>query len=232
VQQAILGGAISGGIGLAFFALRMYLTYLSNRVLQRVLNGEDTLDPKVKDFQKRCIGPFMSKIFERIKTTGFLGYRSTQATLAYRDSIELCLVRLANLGVNIHLDELPAESQLLLKNEVAAAYDLFVGFHGSTCSPRDAFRRWYRADATPHKLYLEAQNIAEHVRRQLPQGDLSASKELRAEDLSVNDGVWWGNGSNSLVAASQHPHHHSVDISALMQQLARLSASVEQQQRQ
>lgn len=88
IRNAIIGGTVSGGIGLGFFALKLYLGYKADqsKKLQANVSTSDT---------ERNVLRITIEIFKRIKTSNFIGYRSDDDTQAYIDVVRTIVNKLA-----------------------------------------------------------------------------------------------------------------------------------------
>lgn len=163
VRNAIIGATVSGGIGLFFLGLKLYLTRRAAKSLQKALEGDasDT-EKQLATYHKEVIRPIANKVFGLISTSGFLGYRSEQETMAYIAAIEAIVTRLGDLGVDLNLKEMGASKQNALINEIARQTRKHVVKSSSFCSTTTVLL-FFKAEATPQQIEEQAGAIAAAV---------------------------------------------------------------------
>lgn len=154
---------MSGVVGLGFFALKVCLERRAAKSLHNALEGgKSETERRLITYQKEVIKPIANKVFDRIKTTWFLGYRSDKDTKAYVSAIESIVGKLADLGVNLDLSQMNAIQQNKLLNEIAKQTRLQVVPDYSCCS-FTYLGSFFKPEATPQQLEDSADVIAAAV---------------------------------------------------------------------
>ena len=178
IQNAILGGAISGGLGLLFFFLKLYISYLSNKRLKRALDGQDIQDKSLREFQRDCVKPVLMRFFDDLRTTQCLGYRNERLTLEYRRAMETLMARLSDDGVQVDFTKLVPSQQVLLLNTVSSALSLFLA------KKQSRWASYYcrcRPEVMPHEIWTQMPHLLDHVMRELPRSLKGNSVDLSSK---------------------------------------------------
>jgi hypothetical protein len=174
-RNAIIGATVSGAIGLLFLVLKLYLTHRATKNLQQLLAGEESdTEKKQAAFHKEVIRPIANKIFDRIKTSSFLGYRSDQDTRAYISAIETLISQLKNQDVDLHIVAMNAAAQNELLNEIAKQTRKMT-VSSRRCSTVISF---FKPEATPQQIEDKADAIAIAVQTAINQRSAKGSKDL------------------------------------------------------
>ncbi|AYV86650.1 MAG: hypothetical protein Sylvanvirus5_18 [Sylvanvirus sp.] len=162
VQKAIIGGCISGGIGLLFFLIKFVLDFTARRHLEHLLDQSVGNDSQFKEYMKSVVKPTTLKVLDHIKTTGFLGWRSDRNTKAYVKSIETVISTIHELGVNTDLLRLKDHQKLMLFNILVQAFETSLGRRDVCCSC-SRLKSWIRPDATPQQFQEYEKVIAQSI---------------------------------------------------------------------
>lgn len=167
VRNAIIGGTVSGGIGLIFLGLKLCLTRRAAISLQKAIaGGESDTEKRQAALHKEVIRPIANKVFERINTSGFLGYRSESDARAYIAAIETIIGKLTDLGVDLNLSDMGALQQNKLLNEIAKQTRKCVVPKHDFCSLLTIYN-FFKAEATPQQIEDKADEIAQAVQQSL-----------------------------------------------------------------
>ena len=76
VRNAIIGAAISGAIGLGFFAFQLWVKHKAHQRLERATAEGEGVGKQQAEFHKNVIRPIAKSILARIQIAGFMGYVS------------------------------------------------------------------------------------------------------------------------------------------------------------
>lgn len=167
VRNAIIGGIVSGVIGLLFLLLKLYLTHRAAKNLRKVLEGSATeIEKEQMAFHNDVVRPIVNKILERLDTAGCLGYRSEQQAKAYVASIEAIIGKLANKKVDIDLKSMSQIKRSQLLNEIAKQTKKFTVAKQPCCS-MTRFCNLFRPQVTPEQIEDQANKIAAAVHKSL-----------------------------------------------------------------
>ena len=227
VQNAILGGAISGGIGIMFFLIRFYLNFRANQRLQQILNANSMLSISQQKFMKEAVKPITIKILECVSTTSLLGYRSERATRQYVEAIEICIAKMASLGLNLDLPNLEPWQYLLLINRITCLYSKYLGRHEGSCS-YSKWRSYVLPDSSPRQFREYSDVIADQVYQSVLQ-DLQVRKtisETVSQQSSVQLLVHKSLSSNSVEVYQEDlkaQHQYKQSASSIVVDIAHLS---------
>lgn len=180
VSNAIIGAVVSGVVGLFFLALKLYLERKATRSLHNALEGgKSETEKRLISYQKEVIKPIANKVFDRIKTTKFLGYRSDKVTKEYVAAIESIVSKLSDLGVDLDLEKMSTIQQNKLLNEIAKQTRLQVVADYSCCSCAYVCS-FFKPEATPQQLEDNTDVIAAAV--QAAMRSLQAPKMQRRSE--------------------------------------------------
>lgn len=163
IHNLIIGGAISGSIALLFLALKIFLTYKANQSMQNALkNDSSEVEKQQIKFTQKIIRPLTQNIFNQIKTTSILGYRSEEDTNSYIAAIEHLVSHLADVGIELDVERLSSLKQTRLFNEIIRQIRLIVIPTHPCCSMSYLFS-FFKPEATPTQIEIKASAIAQAV---------------------------------------------------------------------
>jgi hypothetical protein len=168
LQRVIAAAAISGGLSFGFLFIRLLISYCAKKRLKQILEEGDTGEQHAEriKFYKEVIRPIANKIFERIKTTGCLGYRGEEETRAYLDAIIHLVTRLGELDVDLEMKGASVDRQVHLFNEIARqTRDIIVD--PTSCCARFRFCSWFKPEITPEQLENHVEAIAQVISQSL-----------------------------------------------------------------
>lgn len=167
VRNAIIGGSISGGIGLLFLFLKLYLTAKATVNMQKTLQGGKTeIEKEQETYYKEIIRPIANKIFEHIDTSGFLGYQSEKEIRSFLDAIELVVEKIKHKGISLDLKSMqPLERNILLKI-IAEQTKNQVVKKQRLCSTATLLS-FFKPETTPLQIEHSADAIATTVQKVL-----------------------------------------------------------------
>lgn len=187
VRNSIIGGVVSGVVGLAFLIIKLYLTRRATKSLQEAIEGgESDTQKRQTTYQKEVIQPIASKVFDRIKTTGFLGYRSDEDTKNYVSAIETIVGKLSDLGVDLDFSKMSLIQQGKLLNEIAKQLRKQVVAEKSLCSMATIYG-FFKPEVTPQQIEEKAGTIAEAVQKEMRGGTSSAPHSSSESEVELAD---------------------------------------------
>jgi hypothetical protein len=108
-------------VGLGFFALRYYIGKRTRDKLAELVQGEEIStfnEQEQARWKQEVLLPITRELFNHIKTTGLLGYRSDDNTRAYLQGIELLLITLQQKGVVLDPTQLSVPERRQLLNHI------------------------------------------------------------------------------------------------------------------
>jgi len=161
-RNAIVGVAVSGSIGLLFLAVKLGATYKADQYLKKVFEGDSESEKAMAEFYQKIIRPLAKKIFEHIKTTKFLGYRSESDTKAYITAFEHLVARLSGAGINIEEETASAVKQTQFFNEIARQTRQLLVPDYKRCSMTYLYS-FFRAEVSPKQIEDKVDVIANAV---------------------------------------------------------------------
>lgn len=188
LHNAIIGSVISGAIGLAFLATKLIISYCVEKRLKKAFTqGETVAERERAKFFREVIQPLAKKIFDAIKTTGFLGYRSEADTKTYIHAIERMALRLEELGMELDIEKLTPQKQRRLFNEIVrqAKRILILQYSCCSCAYLGSF---FKPEVSPAKFDAEADTIAQAVYDELNEQflvHLLPSSQSASSDLEL-----------------------------------------------
>lgn len=217
IRNAIIGSVVSGTIGLLFLFAKLTISYKTNKYLNKILQGPSGGHiEKTRKFQQAVIRPIADKIFERIGTTWFLGYRSQRDARAYISAIELIVSNLVDYGVDLDLDKLSAQKQARIFNEVARqTKQINVPDYG-ICSTA-YLCSFFRPEVTPKQLEDSASDIAWAVVTALSAGKKNSARTPNSS-ATLSDVELQQVRSPDSKSAS-HPEQSERDVAARLSTL-------------
>ena len=172
IKNAVIGAAVSGVVGLLFFALR----YRHSLSLQR--NARPMIDGEEQDtYSDALLLPIAREIFSRIKITGCLGYIGKRQYNEYVGAVSVIVAALETKGViqPETWNSLSRPKKQKIIDAIAMHTKELVG-NNRCCSTR-TFTGFYRAEATPRMIRDQANAIADAV-----QETLTDSVEVKSSD--------------------------------------------------
>ncbi len=162
IKNTVITAAVSGIIGLLFFALR----YKHSLSLQR--NARPTIDGEEKEtYPDTLLLPIAREIFSRIKITGCLGYIGKRDYNEYIGAVSMIVAALETKEViqPNQWNSLPRPRKQRIIDAIAMHTKELVG-NNRCCSAR-TFTSFYRAEATPKMIRDQAETIADAVQETL-----------------------------------------------------------------
>lgn len=166
IRNAIIGAGISGAIGFLFLATRLWLGRKAAQNLKSILEGgEEDTEKEQKDFNRKVMRLITNKIFERIKTTGCLGYRGDMDTRDYIAAIEKMVWKLDELRVDLNFDTMSALDRGALLNAIARETRRQTVPQRDWC--RSKVTNFFCSEISPVQLEEKADAIAEAVKKAL-----------------------------------------------------------------
>lgn len=167
VRNAIIGGTVSGGIGLLFFLAKIIMSRMAARNLKRILTtGQTEVEKQQIEFYKEITRPIAVKIFTLISTTGCFGYRTDKETRLYIAAIESIIGKLADLGIDLNFKEIDPAKRTALITEIAKQTKKLTVPDRSLCSLA-TIGSFFKPDATPDQIDEQAEAIAIAVNAEL-----------------------------------------------------------------
>ena len=173
IKNTVIMAAVSGVIGLLFFALR----YKHSLNLQR--NARPTIDGEEQEtYSDALLLPIAREIFSRIKITGCLGYIGKRDYNEYVGAVSVIVAALETKGViqSDRWNSLPKPKKQRIIDAIAMHTKELVG-NNRCCSPR-TFTSFYKAEATPRMIRNKAEEIADAVQETL--SDCAEAKSSRS----------------------------------------------------
>ena len=162
IKNTVITAAVSGVIGLLFFALR----YKHSLSLHR--NARPTVDGEEQDtYSDTLLLPIAREIFSRIKITGCLGYIGKRQYNEYIGAVSVIVAALETKRIiqPESWNSLPRPQKQRIIDAIAMHTKEQVG-NNRCCSPR-TFTGFYRAEATPRMIRDQAEVIAQAVQETL-----------------------------------------------------------------
>ncbi|HXH54436.1 MAG TPA: cadherin-like domain-containing protein, partial [Gammaproteobacteria bacterium] len=157
VRNAIIGGTVSGIMSLGFLALRCYLGKRMNGALRNILVVENaTVEQEQEEWKRETLSPVAKEVFNRFKTTGFIGYRNEANTKAYVQGSELLLLEIEKHGVEVHFPKLSITERIRLLTAIVDEIKMQLVKPSGICG-------FMKPAFTPDKLKTAASAIAKVV---------------------------------------------------------------------
>lgn len=176
-RNAIIGSAVSGGVALLFLLLKLCLTAKANQSLKKALEGgESDFEKQQAAYYKEVIQPIANKVFERIDTSGFLGYRSERMTKAYLEAIEMIVYKIKRKGVNLNFQAMLLQERSRLTHIIARQVHKQIVKKHSFCST--VLMTFFMVEATPKQIENKAEPIALEVHKSVKNGIKIYSEEV------------------------------------------------------
>ena len=153
LQKTIISAAVSGGVGLSFYLLKLALKRAADRKLL------DSLKQNKDDFDVNVVRPIAEAISKRVKITGFSGI-SENTLDEFKGAVRTLIAELESRGVEIHLEKLEPSKRDALINEIATQTKLYLkdkrSYGKALCS-------FLTAEASPEDIRKAAPAIAEQI---------------------------------------------------------------------
>lgn len=186
IRNAIIGGIASGMIGLVFFVLKAYLERKAAKSLQKTLDGEQSeAEKRLIHFKREVIRPVANTLFERIKTTNLIGYRSDRNTKAYIIAIESILNNLVDRGVNLDFSQISGSAQNRLISEIVKHIRSQLIPNISCCSAT-YLCNFFKSEVTPAQVEENAEDIAEAVATAIKRPEREAASHVSSSNLNTD----------------------------------------------
>lgn len=183
VRNSIIGGSVSGGIGLLFLALKLYVTKRTSKNLQKTLQGgESEIEKEQAAYKRDVVTPIATKVFDQIDTTGFMGYRNEKDAKAYILAVEKIISELDKVGVDINLKNMKIVQRAELINEIAKQTQKFV-VHKPRCCSMEKLYSFFKPEATPQQIEEKAAAIALAVKQALK---VPVTTDVELSDVKVH----------------------------------------------
>ena len=166
IKNTVITAAVSGGIGLLFFALKWYLNYKHQLHLQRTVRP--TIDGEAQDlYPDILLMPIAREIFSRIKISGCLGYIGSEKYNEYVGAVSMIVAALETREV-LHPNQwsIMARPQKQKIIDAIAMHTKELVGNNRCCSTR-TFTSFYKAEVTPRMIRNRVEEIADAVQETL-----------------------------------------------------------------
>jgi hypothetical protein len=184
IDNALIGGAVSGGVGLIFFLLKFYLEYLGKKRLKSAMENDKTQDPEKAALHANVIIPVAENIFSVVKVTGIFSDTSEERMNQYKNAIIHLVEELNKAQVNIQLESMSALQQSAFLSIVARETKKQVAPDTGCCSFQTV-SRFFIAHASPEDIWNKSQAIAQAVKQELKKPKSQAGEAIEADQLEV-----------------------------------------------
>ena len=158
VRNSIIGGSISGGMGLFFLLLKIYLEKKANEYI----NNQTQKD----EFREKVVIPIAKEVSSQIKIAGFLGYVSEDTTRAYVTAIIEIIHQLQNRGIDVKAQMAGDPARTRLLNQITRQTRLCILGESACCSSA-TFSNFFCPEITPEQIESKASVIAEEIKKKL-----------------------------------------------------------------
>lgn len=164
IRNSIIGSCVSGFIGLCFLFLKHYFNRKAKQNLQITLESNASqLEREQAIYRKEIIQVITNKVFKRIDTLGFFGYRNEQDSKIYLAAIESIVGKLSQLGMDVDLKNMHPSRRNILVNEIARQAQRQVRKSDSGCFR--CYCRFFRAETSPQEFEDQIDPIVNAVYR-------------------------------------------------------------------
>jgi hypothetical protein len=153
LQKTIISAAVSGGVGLSFYLLKLGLKRAADRKLL------DSLKQNQDEFDVNVVRPIAEAISKRVKITGFSGI-SENTLDEFKGAVRTLIAELESRDIEIHLEKLEPSKRDALINEIATQTKLYLK---DKRSYGKAFCSFFAAEASPEDIRKAAPSIAEQI---------------------------------------------------------------------
>ncbi len=174
IRDGIIGGAVSGGVGLLFLLLRIYLEKKANEYINK--------EKRSDKFRIEIVIPIAQAVLSQVKISGFLGYINEETTSAYVTAIIEVIVALQRKGIDFQKQMSGDPDRTRLMNQITRQIRLCILAEQSCCS---SVKRYCFAEVTPQQIEDNADLIAEAVIKKL--GDSSEKSLFASSPLATID---------------------------------------------
>ncbi len=152
-----------------FLGIKLNISDQVSKRLQAILSDNQfEAEERLTKFHKEVTMTLAKKIFDHIKTTGFMGYRSDSNTRAYIAAIERLVISLDDAGVDIKMENLSETQQTRFFNEIIRQMKRILIPERSYCS-KAYLGSFFKPEFTPFQLDEKAMIIARAVKTALDQ---------------------------------------------------------------
>jgi hypothetical protein len=181
-----VGGIVSGLVGLAFFAIKYRISYLTNKKLQKALEASQTdLENKQQDYDNKVIKPIGTVITDHLKITAPFEKISTKKVKSFMSSVHAIVSEMNILGIQYqYLNE--AERQIVHSTIIRELKEA-ANPNDSNCCSYLLRCGFFKPDIEPQLIEQNAKAVAITINRALNRSKLNAS--VRSSDSSTNTSV-------------------------------------------
>jgi hypothetical protein len=166
IKNSIIGSAVSGGLGLAFFVLKFYLDHIGKVRLKKAMEGNGLVSTKQAEFRREVISPIADRIFAVVKNTGVFSSSSEERMNEYVDSIIYLVTILQKTNIDTALETMEPLKQANFLSSLARQTKNQVAPDVPCCSTAN-FTRFFVAHASPQDIRDKSQSIAMAVKKEL-----------------------------------------------------------------
>ncbi len=166
IRNAIIGGAISGLMGLLFLALQMVVKRRAEKYFeQATIDADGGAAKEHADFHKNVVSPITKRILERVTIAGITGYVSQDTARDTVSAIIVIIHELERQGIKMeNLGEL-TKTQRTLLIDLVARQTRHVLAPDVRCCSATRFARFFCAETTPQRMEDKAGEIATRVKK-------------------------------------------------------------------
>ena len=195
IRNSIIGASISGGFGVFFLCLKIYLEKKAKDYINKEINSDE--------FREKVVIPIAREVSKQVKVKGFLGYINQNTTHAFVSAIIEIINELQKLGIDVNAQMAgdPAKTRLL--NQISRQTRNCV-LGEDTCG--GSFKSFFCAEVTPQQIEDNAVRIAVAVKGRLGlQEDMTPpllSPSIRAPLLDAKEDMEKGLRMQLVVAPS------------------------------
>jgi hypothetical protein len=183
IDNALIGGLISGGVGLVFFGLKFYLDYVVKKRFKKTMENSEALDPESAEFHCTVIIPVAERIFSVVSISGICSNTSEEKMSEYKNAVIHLVNELRNAGVNVDLNSMDKLEQSNFLSVVARQTKSYVVPKVDFCSTQN-FARFFISHASPNDIWDKTPEIVEAVRLDLER--VRSSSVLSVENNPAN----------------------------------------------
>ena len=183
VRNAIIGGIVSGIVGLGFFALKFWLDYKGRQYLEVALEKQEGTGKDQAEFYKNVIRPIAKKILARVRlSSGFTSYISDETTQKALEAITSLVHAIQKQGVEVDLRKLNALEQHRLLDVIARKTRQILVPEVSCCSCVN-LSRFFFPEIKPQQIEDKATEIAVAVEAALTTAGFKKEKDEQTVEM-------------------------------------------------
>ncbi len=158
-RNAAIGASVSAAFLLGIFGLRTYLKKKTDQNLNNFLTSSaPAYEKEQSEFDRKIIASVTNRIFERIRTTNILSYRSESDTRDYIAAIQRMVWKLDEFRINLDFDSMDATDRGFLLSEIVRHTKKL------SVSPQESyfakFSSFFSAEMTPNQLDSKVDDIS------------------------------------------------------------------------